>query len=211
VLGADAELVWHRETDLSGAAGVVLPGGFAHGDYLRTGAIARFSPVMTEVERLAAQGRSVLGICNGFQVLCEAGLLPGALVANRDLRFICRPVHLRVESTASMLTAAAAVGDVLEIPLNSYEGNYVAPTDDLTALETADQVMLRYSDASGAADAAANPNGSVNNIAGLANPAGNVAGLMPHPERATEEILGSTGGRVLLESFVASLTAPVRT
>ncbi len=210
-LGTDAELVWHRDTDLSGAAGVVLPGGFAHGDYLRTGAIARFSPVMTEVERLANEGRSVLGICNGFQVLCEAGLLPGALVANRDLRFICRPVHLRVESTASVLTAAAAVGDVLEIPLNSYEGNYVAPARDLADLEAAAQVMLRYCDASGVADDTTNPNGSVNNIAALAGAAGNVAGLMPHPERASEAVLGSTGGRVLLESFVASLAAPVRT
>ena len=135
VLGTAAELVWHRETDLSGAAGVVLPGGFAHGDYLRTGAIARFSPVMAEVARLAEGGRPVLGICNGFQILCEAGLLPGALVANRDLRFICRPIHVRVESTASVLTAAASEGDVLRIPLNSYEGNYVAPVEDLDRLD----------------------------------------------------------------------------
>jgi phosphoribosylformylglycinamidine synthase len=200
-------VVWHRETDLSGVSAVVLPGGFAHGDYLRTGAIARFSPVMTEVARLAEAGRPVLGICNGFQILCEAGLLPGALVANRDLRFVCRPIHLRVESTDSILTAAADVGDVLRIPLNSYEGNYVAPAADLAALEDAGDVMLRYCDPSGAVTDAANPNGSTNAIAGIANGAGNVAGLMPHPERAAEEILGSTDGRVLLESFVAAATA----
>ncbi len=209
LLGADAELVWHRETDLSGAAGVVLPGGFAHGDYLRTGAIAAFSPIMAEVTRLASAGAPVLGICNGFQVLCEAGLLPGALVANRDLRFICRPVDLRIESTASVLTAAARIGDVVRIPLNSYEGNYVIPQHELDAVEANGQVMLRYSAASGDVRDECNPNGSTAAIAGLANGAGNVAGLMPHPERAVEEILGSTDGRVLLESFVASLAAPV--
>ncbi len=207
-IGADAELVWHRDTDLSGAAGVVLPGGFAHGDYLRTGAIARFSPVMDEVARFATDGRPVLGICNGFQVLCEAGLLPGALVANRDLRFICRPVHLRVESTASVLTAAATVGDVLRFPLNSYEGNYVAPAGEIADLETDQRVVLRYTAPDGSVTEAANPNGSTNAIAGITNPGGNVAGLMPHPERGSEEILGSADGRILLESFVASLTAP---
>lgn len=203
LLGAEAELVWHRDTDLEGATGIVLPGGFAHGDYLRTGAIARFSPVMQEVERFAAEGRPVLGICNGFQILCEAGLLPGALVANRDLRFICRPVHVRVESTNSVLTRRTEVGAVLHIPLNSYEGNYVLPPADLGALETGRRVVLRYVDVGG--QATVNPNGSVNAIAGVANAAGNVAGLMPHPERANEEILGSADGRVLLESFVDSL------
>jgi phosphoribosylformylglycinamidine synthase I len=207
-LGADAELVWHRDEDLSGTAGVILPGGFAHGDYLRTGAIARFSPVMNEVGRLAGAGRPVLGICNGFQVLCETGLLSGALVANRDLRFICRPVRIRVESTTSVLTAAAAVGDVLRIPLNSYEGNFVAPAEELAALEADGRVVLRYSDAAGDVTNAANPNGSSNNIAGITNAGGNVAGLMPHPERAVEEILGSADGRVLLESFIASVRAP---
>ena len=182
LLGAEPELVWHRETDLSGAAGVVLPGGFAHGDYLRTGAIARFSPVMTEVERLAGAGRPVLGICNGFQILCEAGLLPGALVANRDLSFICRPIHVRVESTASVLTAAASVGDVLRIPLNSYEGNYVAPVDVLVELEQSNRVVLRYAGRDGTVDEATNPNGSADSIAGITSPTGNVAGLMPHPE-----------------------------
>lgn len=204
LLGAEADLVWHRDTDLEGFSGVILPGGFAHGDYLRTGAIARFSPVMEEVARLAGSGRPVLGICNGFQILCEAGLLPGAMVANRDLRFICRTVRLRVESTGSILTRAATVGDVLSIPLNSYEGNFVAPPADLTRLEEGSQVMLRYCDPTGDTTRD-NPNGSTNAIAGIMNAAGNVAGLMPHPERATEEILGSADGRVLLESFVMSL------
>jgi len=209
LLGADAELVWHRETDLSDFDGVILPGGFAHGDYLRTGAIARFSPVMAEVERMAAAGAPVLGICNGFQILCEAGLLPGALVANRDLRFICRPIHVRVEQTTSVLTRAATPGDVLEIPLNSYEGNFIAPLATLAEVEAAGTVALRYCDAAGVVDESTNPNGSTNSIAGLSNAAGNVAGLMPHPERAMEDILGSSDGRVLLESYVANLEAEV--
>jgi phosphoribosylformylglycinamidine synthase len=200
--GADAEMVWHRDTDLSGANGIVLPGGFAHGDYLRAGAIARFSPIMDEISRLAGEGVPTLGICNGFQILTEAGLLPGALVANRDLKFICEPVHLRVESTDSILTRAAAVGQVLSIPLNSYEGNYVA--DDIGRIEDEEDVILRYSDADGHIDHVSNPNGSSNSIAGITNAGRNVAGLMPHPERASEEILGSTDGMVLIEGFIAS-------
>jgi phosphoribosylformylglycinamidine synthase subunit PurQ / glutaminase len=205
VLGGEAALVWHRETDLGGYDGIVLPGGFAHGDYLRTGAIARFSPVMEAVAAAAARGVPVLGICNGFQILCEAGLLPGALVANRDLRFICAPVHVRVESTASILTRAARPGDVLGIPLNSYEGNYVAAPADLDALEASGGVALRYCDPAGGVGDHANPNGSSRSIAAVAR--GNVAGVMPHPERAVEEVLGSVGGRVLLESFLASTEA----
>ena len=201
-LGGDADLVWHRETDLSGATGVVLPGGFAHGDYLRTGAIARFSPAMAEVERLAAGGVPVLGICNGFQVLCEAGLLPGALLANRDLRFICRPVHLRVESTDSILTREAEVGALLRIPLNSYEGNYHASAADLDRLEDGGGVILRYCGPDGTVTDGHNPNGSTASIAGIAR--GNVAGVMPHPERALDPLLGSTDGEVLLGSFVAA-------
>jgi phosphoribosylformylglycinamidine synthase len=203
--GADADLVWHRETDLSGADGIVLPGGFAHGDYLRTGAIARFSPIMATVEQLAGAGTPVIGVCNGFQILCEAGLLPGALVANRDLKFVCKPIHMRVESTDSVLTRAATVGQVIEIPLNSYEGNYVAT--DIDAIEDAGDVILRYSDRSGLVSDAANPNGSMNSIAGITNARRNVAGLMPHPERASEELLGSADGMVLIESFVASTEA----
>jgi phosphoribosylformylglycinamidine synthase len=200
--GAATEMVWHHDTDLAGASGVVLPGGFAHGDYLRTGAIARFSPIMDAVTRLAKDGVPILGICNGFQILAEAGLLPGALVANRDLRFICEPVHLRVESTDSVLTRAATVGQVLSIPLNSYEGNFVA--DDIDRIEADGDVILRYSSASGDIDHHSSPNGSTNSIAGITNAARNVAGLMPHPERASEEILGSKDGVILLEGFIAS-------
>ena len=200
-VGAEAEPVWHRQTELTGLDGVVLPGGFAHGDYLRTGAIARFSPVMSAVARLAAEGRPVLGICNGFQILCEAGLLPGALLPNRSLRFICRPVHVTVASTDSVLTRTARLGQVLRLPLNSYQGNYVASRQ---ALEKSGRVVLRYCTPAGELDPTANPNGSMAAIAGMANRAGNVVGLMPHPERAAEEVLGSVDGRVLLESFVTS-------
>lgn len=201
LLDIDSELVFHLETDLSAFDGVVLPGGFAHGDYLRTGAIARFSPVMDSVAAMALHGAPVLGICNGFQVLCEAGLLPGALVANRNLSFICKPIHLRVESAASVLTAAAEPGEVLRIPLNSYEGNYVADPATLDELEANGQILLRYCDEAGNPTEAANPNGSERNIAGVANAAGNVAGLMPHPERAVESILGSTDGVGLMRSM----------
>jgi phosphoribosylformylglycinamidine synthase len=189
VLGGEAEVVWHRETDLSGFDGVVLPGGFAHGDYLRTGAIARFSPVMTEVERMAAEGRPVLGICNGFQILCEAGLLPGALIANRDLAFICRFVDLEVTDTGTVLTGAAEIGQRLRIPLNSYEGNWVDPSHT-------GRVALRYAD---------DPNGSQESAAAIANAGGNVVGIMPHPERGVDELLGSDDGRVLLEGFLHSM------
>ena len=204
-VGADPHLVWHRETDLSEFDGVVLPGGFAHGDYLRTGAIARFSPVMSEVERMAAAGAPVLGICNGFQILCEAGLLPGVLLQNETLAFICRLVDLVVTSTNSILTRAAEVGQVLRIPLNSYEGNYTTTPEAFDAL--GEQVVLRYATPDGAVTDDANPNGAMGNIAGLANAGGNVAGLMPHPERAIESILGSDDGLVLLQSFVRSMAS----
>jgi phosphoribosylformylglycinamidine synthase len=188
-LGADAELVWHRDGDLSEFDGVVLPGGFAHGDYLRTGAIARFSPVMAEVERMAEQGRPILGICNGFQILCEAGLLPGALIANRDLAFICRFVDTEVTDTGTILTGAAKLGQRIRIPLNSYEGNWVDPS-------RSGRVVLRYLE---------DPNGSQQSAAAVANANGNVVGVMPHPERGSDELLGSTDGLVLLEGFLHSL------
>ncbi|MEA1902151.1 MAG: phosphoribosylformylglycinamidine synthase subunit PurQ [Actinomycetota bacterium] len=188
-LGGDAELVWHREADLSDFDGVILPGGFAHGDYLRTGAIARFSPVMAEVDRMSAEGAPVLGICNGLQILCEAGLLPGALIANRDLSFICRPVDLEVVDSDTILTREATIGQRLTIPLNSYEGNWVDTSGT-------GRVALRYTD---------DPNGSQNQAAAIANAAGNVVGIMPHPERAIEEVLGSADGEVLLGSYLASL------
>ena len=188
-LGAEAELVWHRDTDLSGFDGVVLPGGFAHGDYLRTGAIARFSPIMTEVARMADDGAPIIGICNGFQVLCEAGLLPGALIANRDLAFICRFVDVEVVDTNSVLTASAMPGQRLRIPLNSYEGNFVDPSRSA-------RVVARYVD---------DPNGAQDRAAAVANASGNIVGIMPHPERAIEEVLGSKDGRVLFEGFMASL------
>lgn len=200
--GADCEIVWHTETDLDWADGVVLPGGFAHGDYVRTGAIARFSPVMGAIEHLAASGVPVLGICNGFQILCEAGLLPGALVANRDLKFICKPIHLRVESTDSILTSTASVGQVLRIPLNSYEGQFVAA--DIDDIEQENRVILRYCDPDGEISAESNPNGSTNAIAGITNTMRNVLGLMPHPERACEAVLGSNDGMVLIEGFIES-------
>lgn len=188
-LGGSAELVWHRDTDLSDFDGAILPGGFAHGDYLRTGAIARFSPVMTEVFRLADSGAPVLGICNGFQILCEAGLLPGALIANRDLAFICRLVEVEVADTDTVLTRTATVGQRIRIPLNSYEGNWVDPT-------RRGRVVLRYVD---------DPNGSQQQAAGVANDRGNVVGVMPHPERAIHDFLGSSDGNLLLEGFLHSL------
>lgn len=188
-LGGSAELVWHRDTDLSDFDGAILPGGFAHGDYLRTGAIARFSPVMTEVIRLADSGAPVLGICNGFQILCEAGLLPGALIANRDLAFICRLVEVEVADTDTVLTRTATVGQRIRIPLNSYEGNWVDPT-------RRGRVVLRYVD---------DPNGSQQQAAAVANDRGNVVGVMPHPERAIHDFLGSSDGNLLLEGFLHSL------
>lgn len=185
-LGGEAELVWHRETDLSGFDAAVLPGGFAHGDALRTGAIARFSPAMKEVARLAEVGAPVLGICNGWQVLCESGLIPGAHIANRNLSFICRFVDVEVVDTGSILTAGCEPGQRLRIPLNSYEGNWVDPSG-------AGRVMIRYVD---------DPNGSQGRAAAVSNDAGNVVGIMPHPERATDRLLGSTDGEVLLTSFL---------
>ena len=188
-LGGEAELVWHRDTDLEGFDGVILPGGFAHGDALRTGAIARFSPAMREVARMAAAGAPVLGICNGWQILCESGLIAGAHIANRDLSFICRFEEVEVVDTDSILTRTAQPGQRLRIPLNSYEGSWVDPSGE-------GRVVLRY---------VGDPNGSQDRAAAVANAAGNVVGVMPHPERATDDLLGSTDGQLLLESFLHSL------
>jgi phosphoribosylformylglycinamidine synthase len=192
-VGASCELVWHTRTDLSRCDAVVLPGGFAHGDYLRPGAIARFSPVTAAVAAFARDGGPVLGICNGFQVLTEAGLLPGALQKNRGLTFLCQPVDVRVETARTVLTGGAAPGQVLRVPINHFEGNYTCSAATLDELRDGDRVVLRYLD---------NPNGSVDDIAGICNEAGNVVGLMPHPERASHPLLGPTDGVVLLRSFV---------
>ena len=194
-LGASADIVWHGDTSVAGYDALVLPGGFAHGDYLRPGAIARFSPVMEAVGRFAAEGGPVLGICNGFQVLTEAGLLPGALQKNRGLRFLCTTVSVRVESSASVLTAGVPVGTELAIPINHFEGNYTCDRETLAVLRDEDRVVLRYVD---------NPNGSVDDIAGVCNGARNVVGLMPHPERASDPLLGSVDGAVLLGALLAS-------
>jgi phosphoribosylformylglycinamidine synthase len=202
VLGQEAELVWHKDTSLGGADAVVLPGGFAHGDYLRTGAIARFSPIMSAVNAFAADGGPVLGICNGFQVLLEAGLLPGAMLRNRSLHFRCEHVFVRVEQTDTPFTGACRPGQLLRIPIAHGEGNYYAAPDVVERLEANRQVIFRYATSAGEITDAANPNGSVNNIAGICNDARNVVGLMPHPERACELAVGSADGLVLLESAV---------
>ncbi|MGA2432998.1 MAG: phosphoribosylformylglycinamidine synthase subunit PurQ [Acidimicrobiales bacterium] len=194
-LGADAEFVWHSTTHLDGFDGVILPGGFAHGDYLRPGALARFSPVMEAVASFARAGGPVLGICNGFQVLTEAGLLPGALQKNRGLTFLCQATTLIVESTASVLTRGAVRGQELVIPINHFSGSYTCDDQTWESLVAHDQIVLRYKE---------NPNGSRDDIAGVSNVEGNVVGLMPHPERAMSTLLGSADGRVLLESFVGA-------
>ncbi len=203
VLGQEVEYVWHKESSLAGAEAVVLPGGFSYGDYLRTGAIARFSPIMDAVKAAAAEGRTVMGICNGFQILCEAGLLPGVLIRNNNLHFRCETLHLRVEHGDSRFTRGLKAGQVLRIPIAHGEGNYVADPKTLDSLFAHKQVLFTYSDAQGAASDAANPNGSARHIAGLTNVAGNVLGLMPHPERASEGILGSADGLAIFESVLA--------
>jgi phosphoribosylformylglycinamidine synthase len=205
VLGHHAEYIWHKDGDLQGADAVILPGGFAHGDYLRTGAMARFSPIMRAVERFAAGGGPVLGICNGFQVLLEAGLLPGAMLRNRALKFRCEHVHIRVEQTDTPFTAACRPGQVLRIPIAHGEGNYFAEPDVIARLEADRQIIFRYSDAGGNVVDGANPNGSKAAIAGLCNQARNVVGLMPHPERACESALGSIDGRAIFESAIAAV------
>ena len=203
------EYVWHKETDLSGFDCVILPGGFSYGDYLRAGAIARFSPVMQAVEEFARHGKLVLGICNGFQILCEAGLLPGALMRNAHLQFRCQWVHVRVDSATSSFSDSAAEGQVLRIPISHGEGNYYADRDTIAELESENRVVFRYCSAAGEPSEEANPNGSVGNIAGIVNQEGNVLGMMPHPERCCEPVVGGTDGRVIFESLIgAALSAP---
>ena len=195
LLGAKAELVWHGDSELGDRAAIVLPGGFAHGDYLRPGAIARFSNIMSSVVKLANSGRPVLGICNGFQVLTEVGLLPGALQKNSGLRFICSTTKLSVVSSRSFATSTVEVGQVISLPINHFEGNYTCDAATHHALVENDQIVLRYVE---------NPNGSVDSIAAICNEAGNVVGMMPHPERAIEELLGGTDGRSIFEGLIAA-------
>jgi phosphoribosylformylglycinamidine synthase subunit PurQ / glutaminase len=210
VLGEDAVPLWHKDRSLKGVDAVILPGGFSYGDYLRCGAMARFSPVMESVAEFARAGGFVMGICNGFQVLCEAGLLPGALIRNRGLRFICRWVHLRLEETETPFSCRCTRGEILSIPIKHGEGCYVADPATLERLEQNHQVVLRYVDTSGRATPSANPNGSLNSIAGIVNEQRNVLGLMPHPEHAAEKLLGGEDGLKLFQSLGATLTEGAR-
>ena len=205
VLGHSARLLWHKESSLGGADAVVVPGGFSYGDYLRTGAIARFSPVMQAVQAFAANGGPVLGICNGFQILCEAGLLPGALIRNRSLQFRCEHIFLRTATTNSPFTNQIPAGQILRVPIAHGEGCYFADDETLAKLKANQQILWQYCNARGELTDAANPNGSLENIAGVCNERRNVAGLMPHPERASEELLGSADGRVIFESLIHAL------
>jgi phosphoribosylformylglycinamidine synthase len=207
VLGHTANFVWHKDTSLGGAEAVIVPGGFSYGDYLRCGAIARFSPVMQAVKQFADQGGLVIGICNGFQILCEAGLLPGALIRNRDLQFHCEQVFLKTANLDTPFTSKIPAGKLLKIPIAHGEGCYFADETTLAALQTGNQILWQYCSAAGELTEGANPNGSLQNIAGICNARRNVAGLMPHPDRASEEILGSTDGRLIFESMIAALQA----
>lgn len=206
-LDEEAFLLWHKDHDLKGADVIILPGGFSYGDYLRAGAIARFSPIMQEVLAHAKRGGPVIGICNGFQIACEAGLLPGALLRNESLQFRSMPVTLKVESTGTIFTSAVTTGALLTMPIAHGDGRYTADDATLDRLEGEGHVVFRYVDAKGAASAAANPNGSMRNIAGVSNERGSVVGLMPHPERAMEPLLGSTDGLVLFQSLLTLTNA----
>lgn len=205
VLGASAEFVWHKEASLPQLDAVIIPGGFSYGDYLRTGAIARFSPVMAAVTRFAEAGGLVLGICNGFQILLEAGLLPGAMLRNRSLSFICRDVRVRVENTATPFTSRCRPGQVLTLPIAHAEGNYYADPATLSSLQAKNQIVFRYCTSGGTLTLEANPNGALDNIAGITNAHGNVLGLMPHPERCAEALLGNEDGRLLLLSMLDTI------
>jgi len=206
VVGQPTTFLWHKDHDLRGVDCVVLPGGFSYGDYLRSGAIARFSPLMQEVEEFAERGGLVLGICNGFQVLLELGLLPGAMLRNKNLKFLCQFVHIRIENDQTRYSCRAKKGQILKIPIAHFDGNYYAPPDVLRGIETNHQVVFRYTDERGRLSDEANVNGSLNAIAGLMNGRGNVMGMMPHPERASEAELGSRDGLVIFQSIISRWT-----
>ena len=198
--------LWHKEHDLKNVDCVILPGGFSYGDYLRSGAIAKFSPLMLEVVEFANKGGLVLGICNGFQILMELGLLPGAMIRNKNLKFLCQHVHIKVENNKTLFTRKGKKGQVLKIPIAHYEGNYIAPPDTIQELKANGQIILRYCDAEGHLSEEANVNGSLESIAGLVNTSGNIMGMMPHPERASEMILGSEDGKIIFDSIINKLT-----
>lgn len=205
VLDQDARFIWHKETSLGDADVIILPGGFSYGDYLRTGAIARFSPVMKEVVRFAKNGGTILGICNGFQILLEAGLLPGVMVRNSSLKFVCTFVHVKVENAGTRFTSECERGEVLKIPVAHGDGNYLSDNETIVSLQEHNQIVFRYCNSSGEIDANANPNGSLLNIAGVMNKEGNILGMMPHPERASESVLGSADGKKIFQSMIESL------
>ncbi len=205
IAGQPVVMLWHDSPSLEGVDAVLVPGGFAYGDYLRTGAIARFSPVMESVRRFAREGGPVLGICNGFQILCESGLLPGALLRNAGLRYVCRQVYLRTETARSMFTHGLETGQVLKIPVGHMEGNYFCDAETLTMLEREDRVAFRYCNAQGQVTPESNPNGSLGNIAGILNTGRNVLGMMPHPDRSSEAQLGSSDGFGIFQSLVSAL------
>jgi len=206
VMKAEVRFLWHKDTDLSGIDFLIIPGGFSYGDYLRSGAIARFSPIMQAVVEFAEKGGPVMGICNGFQILLEAGLIPGAMMHNRDLRFICKNVYIRCETTDSLFTAGLKKGQVMDIPVSHGEGNYFISDEGLKSLQDNDQILFRYCNQAGELTKEANFNGSIDHIAGICNKQRNVLGLMPHPERAVEKLLGSHDGKLLFESVLNSLS-----
>ena len=205
VIGQPVDFIWHKEEQIDHFDAIILPGGFSYGDYLRTGAIARFSPVMRSITGFARDGGLILGICNGFQILCEAGLLPGALMRNQNLRFICRHVNIRVECTDTPFTSSCEQGQVLSTPIAHGDGNYFCDSETLAELKREDRIIFRYCDESGTVTREANPNGSLDNIAGICNKERNVLGMMPHPERASESVLGSNDGRLIFSSLAVSL------
>jgi len=205
MMGQEARFIWHKESSLGETDVVIVPGGFSYGDYLRCGAIARFSPIMNDVVRFSRQGGTVVGICNGFQILTEAGLLPGTLLRNSSLKFVCKDVHLRVENCDTRFTSACSEGDVLRIPVAHGDGNYFADPETIRRLEENGQIVFRYCSPKGETAPEANPNGSLENIAGIINESGNVLGMMPHPERASDPILGNTDGRYLFQSLLANV------